>query len=168
MNLKKLMLGQKKLGRKPVKVPASKVFVSKTVMTPRGEDAALLVIRGRVLPSEQQDDEEYTCYFAFPFRTVKGDDSALTVKDKAGKQHKARKPTFLTPCRVYCSCTDYQMTWYLSNSKNDAVFGPKVKLYKSKGLRSPRNPKMIPGLCKHLTAVAGALTKKDWISDATS
>lgn len=59
-------------------------------------------------------------------------------------------------CRVSCSCDDFWSTWEYALSK----YGAAIIEYSNGNPPVERNPKMIPGACKHVTAVAELLIEQ--------
>lgn len=58
---------------------------------------------------------------------------------------------FRNPLTSRCSCRDYFYTWGWYNYYNaHCLYGPPPRPYKKKTNRPPRNPRGIPGICKHL------------------
>jgi hypothetical protein len=58
---------------------------------------------------------------------------------------------YKTPIRVRCSCSDFFFSFGLWNFQEGALFGGRPRPYRRKTKTfPPRNPKHIPGVCKHL------------------
>lgn len=57
----------------------------------------------------------------------------------------------MSDVKVFCSCADYKFTfdWYNYNVGLSTQITP-PEPYESKGMREPRNPKQINGICKHI------------------
>lgn len=66
------------------------------------------------------------------------------------------KPANYTPIQVSCTCKNYVYTWAYYNAQKGSHFGPLPKIEPPKGLRPPRNPEHIPGMCKHIAAALNA------------
>ena len=66
------------------------------------------------------------------------------------------KPSNYTPVQVSCTCMNYVYTWAFYNAKTGNHFGPLPVIPPPKGLRPPRNPKHLPGMCKHIVAALNA------------
>lgn len=62
------------------------------------------------------------------------------------------KPANYTPIQISCTCKNYIYTWAYYNAKTGNHFGPLPEIEPPKGLRPPRNPEHIPGMCKHVAA----------------
>ena len=55
------------------------------------------------------------------------------------------------PLTHRCTCKDYIHTWAWYNYYNShCLYGPAPKPYRKKTNRPPRNPKGMPGICKHI------------------
>lgn len=63
--------------------------------------------------------------------------------------------------QVRCSCRDFHWTfeWYLNKIKALYQRVGGAGSFKTKGVGPPRNPKAIPGICKHLLALYSMLDK---------
>lgn len=63
--------------------------------------------------------------------------------------HKLDK--FRNPLTWRCSCKDAFFTWvWPAYHVGHCLFGPAPKPYQTKGLRPPRNPQNLVGICKHV------------------
>jgi len=82
-----------------------------------------------------------------------------------GDDYWIRKPDISKDLvRVRCSCKDFFFTFALWNFRKNALFGVKPRSYTRKTTtRPPRNPKKIPGLCKHLVNASLWLRRKGYV-----
>jgi len=62
--------------------------------------------------------------------------------------------------KVDCSCPDFKNTFNTANYSQNALYGASSKL------PSKRNPKNVPGLCKHLWRVVQELQQKGILIDS--
>lgn len=67
------------------------------------------------------------------------------------------KPTVNSYVQVSCTCLNYCYTWAFPNARYGNHYGPLPVLPKPKGVRPPRNPKKLPGMCKHCKQVFNGL-----------
>lgn len=72
------------------------------------------------------------------------------------------KPSLSTnPCRVRCSCRAFYFWFSYANKINSALSGrdfvPYVPVKNPKRIVPPRNPKNVPGVCKHIAALVKGL-----------
>lgn len=56
--------------------------------------------------------------------------------------------------KVRCTCLDFRWRFSMYNQKTNSLYGPGPELYQKKTQRPPNNPQGVPGLCKHLLALA--------------
>jgi len=61
--------------------------------------------------------------------------------------------------KVNCGCLDFYYRFAAWNHSNGSLHGNPPKPYIKKTDSEPLNPKQIPGLCKHLMALAGELRR---------
>ena len=54
------------------------------------------------------------------------------------------------PLTSRCSCADYFFSWAFSNNKAGCLYGPPPRPFRKKTNRKPRNPQLLPGMCKHV------------------
>lgn len=61
--------------------------------------------------------------------------------------------------KVRCTCLDFRWRFAVQNQQRNALFGPGPGIYQRKigSNRPPNNPQHVPGLCKHLLALAEEL-----------
>jgi hypothetical protein len=88
------------------------------------------------------------------------------VKEIEYKDEKyyVQRPTLHTNCTVRCSCPDFYFTWSYWNFKNKALFGNLPKKYVRKTTTRPeRNPKHVPGICKHIFQLQSYLRVHDYL-----
>ena len=87
-----------------------------------------------------------------------------------GHTYYIEKPSLSkTTIRVRCSCKDFYFSFALWDYMQRAIVGPKPKKYTRKtpspeqGGRAYRNPRKIPGLCKHIFNALRYLKSKGWV-----
>lgn len=84
-----------------------------------------------------------------------------------GKKKLYMKPlsSVRQPVQVRCSCPDYVHTFAFYNRKKlEALVFRRLKPYKRKTKTQPkRNPKKIPGMCKHLIQLNAMLIRKRYV-----
>lgn len=66
------------------------------------------------------------------------------------------KPANYSPVQISCTCKDYIYSYAYYNAQKGSHFGPLPEIEPPKGLRPPRNPKHLPGMCKHIAAALNA------------
>lgn len=74
------------------------------------------------------------------------------------------KPTNYTPTQVSCTCKDYIYSYAYYNAKHGSHYGSLPVIPPPKGVRPPRNPQHLPGMCKHIAAAMNATWGKTRIS----
>lgn len=151
-SIRDLAVGTRKLcksrGTEPAPLPpVSKIRFARTVKNGQ------LIHRARC-PSSQKG--EYKAYMTFRARPA---EKGLRVPTRKGVKI-VRKPRASEPVKVRCDCPDYQFSFWQANEKHDCHFGKGFPRVKVSGVRDPRNPKQIPGLCKHLRALGKRLQDK--------
>ena len=62
------------------------------------------------------------------------------------------KPSNYSPLQCSCTCMNYVYTWAFPNAKKGVHYGPLPVIEPPKGVRPPRNPQHLPGMCKHIAA----------------
>ena len=76
----------------------------------------------------------------------------MKIRSPKKKLYCVEKPTMSkTKVKVRCSCEDFFFTYAFWNKGKDGLYGGPLKPYKRKTTDRPeRNPKHVPGMCKHL------------------
>lgn len=59
-------------------------------------------------------------------------------------------PTLYSTVQVSCTCENYKYTWAYYNAGVGSHYGELPHIDPPKGVRPPRNPQHLPGMCKHL------------------
>jgi hypothetical protein len=78
---------------------------------------------------------------------VVGNDEFHIMPIRTMKQH----------VKVHCTCMDFYWRFAMYNDKDDSLLGKPPAPYVKKTDREPQNPKQVPGVCKHITALADKL-----------
>lgn len=83
----------------------------------------------------------------------------LTFKDaKEDVYHIAPINLASSNCQVRCTCPDFRWTFSVQLQSNDSLYGDGPPLYQKKDPdHAPRNPRNIPGVCKHIMAFVDEL-----------
>lgn len=64
------------------------------------------------------------------------------------------------PVKCRCGCLEFYFTWSYYNKVNNVLFGGPVRKYVRKTTTYPeRNPRHLPGFCKHLMRILVAMKK---------
>lgn len=76
-----------------------------------------------------------------------------------------KDPTVKSYCKVSCQCQDFLYTFAYANHEHGALSGkpPKLRDVKGKGLRAPRNPERLPGVCTHIRGLIEKAIKNQLI-----
>lgn len=69
-------------------------------------------------------------------------------------------------CQVRCTCPDFRWTFSVQNKSSDVLYGEGPGLYQNKTDKEPRNPSDVPGLCKHILALAVELNQSGMVNTA--
>lgn len=90
---------------------------------------------------------------------------AEVVDDRHGKYWIAKINREVNKAQIRCGCMDDYMTWQFYRAKIKALYGGNMKAYKRKTNWMPeRNPKHVPGICKHIIYAINILGKKKLIT----
>lgn len=127
-------------------------------------------------PSRKQRAKDMKFVNRLPIRAQKTD-SYWDFRYKSGSSNNTTgdsyrgRITFLKPtkgkigesvnCEVDCGCPDYRYRWAYANNRRDAGPMGRESLNQCNGAR-PRitNPKLQPGMCKHLLALKDQLRQR--------
>lgn len=172
--LRELLKGTRKLGRK-TDDPKLKDLGFGGIYLPKTKR---LVFRAEFASSDGKSKYLTAFSFATGLSSRKNPDPSkvsrskhLSVKVK-GKDEKItlEKPVVRhTHCAGYCECVDYIVTWWKANKESGAHAGPPpaspavLKKYRGTGAGAPKNPDMVPGVCKHLLALYQKLLKGKFV-----
>jgi len=87
--------------------------------------------------------------------------SISPIKAPDGSVYKIKNPNPLNqPAKVNCTCLDFYYMFAVWNFKNDALTGDKPPPpYQKTTDSAPRNPKQLPGACKHIIQLFEQLRK---------
>lgn len=82
-------------------------------------------------------------------------------KTKSGKVVYMKLPRInKNKCRVRCNCSDFVYTYAMTLATKGSLKGDLISFPKKpKGTGKPRNPKHIPGICKHIAGLVIRLKK---------
>ena len=116
-------------------------------------------VRTRSLPVSTENGEESWNfrYKANPSRTGNPHQGSVTFFKEASNNENAGD----VECKVDCSCPDFKYRWAYADTKQDASNIGDKSLNKCINRRpSIRNPREVPGMCKHLIALKDYLKTK--------
>ena len=155
--LKDLIKGTKAVSKaRVVATPSASFHYIKTIPM---LGVKTLLIEGLSHIKLSTSGKEYKCFLYIL-------DVEYSNKAKLGyRKLSDHKNVFITPIldnriQVFCQCPDYYFTWSYWNWKNHCHFGRRPRKYIRKTTTYPeRNPKHVPGMCKHLLHLVHANQK---------
>ena len=112
------------------------------------------------------------------------ENTTIRIKVKGGKEGDAGPPVQMknnpsvkfkprkirgnkNKVQVRCECEDFRFFWAPAVEKKKSLIGT-FPPYIKKTNRPPRNPQQVPGLCKHLLAVAKKLQRDDFFQPGST
>jgi len=131
------------------------VQVQKMELVPFGPSGALEV-RGAINSS----GKNYQSILMFSGLDYQQEDTNenVTFVGSDGEEHHIM-PISLSAqnVKVRCTCLDFRWRFAMQHQQQGTLFGPGPEAYKTTSNRAPNNPNNIPGVCKHLLALASEL-----------
>lgn len=151
--------------RNPYTYPDFKVKIGSAVAAPGIKS---IYIKSKV-EGDSDNYDNYIQFFDVPFKT----DEEKTDQDKGylpvnvGKKMYWFMPFTAAKNRIkcYCKCPDMQFTFSYQLWNKDSLIGAYKRYKRVPGsTRPPRNPKNVPGFCKHTMAHLKELQRKGVLS----
>lgn len=103
-------------------------------------------------------------YTNIVFFNVRSASRGKIVDTDVGDRVKIAKMNTRKRVQVRCSCPDYRWTFAYPNGLKGSLHGKPFPPYTPTGMREPRNPEQIPGLCKHLLRLVATLKRKGFLA----
>lgn len=164
LSVQELYLSAKKLGISRLKLEQYRVKIFTNEIT---EDSIYYKIP---VQSFTTPGEIYTVNIRFTPVTFLDDEAEYKRIMNAGRDkyqgiwYYFIKPSNYSPVQVSCTCKDYIYTYAYYNAKTGNHLGPLPIIEPPKGLRPPRNPQHLPGMCKHIATALNATWGKTRIN----
>jgi hypothetical protein len=156
--MRELLTSTKEFGRTLTSVPI--VYIEKVLLLPKSKRVRF------VTATPSSDGGEYRQLVEFhdvELQRTKDASHKVLVKTQSGKDGYIKKLSQDHIVSVRCACQDYRFTWARANSYVGSFAGRDFPPVVVQGLRKPRNPDNIPGVCKHLLGVFRQLKTDGYI-----